>query len=213
MAHEARALHLVDASTGEIVKHGCPNCSELEDQLAGAENNVRSMRAQMAKLKRDDEQRAREHELWPKAVAVFRYWQGLTGHDKARFTPDRFWLLEPFIRREDSAACRAAIRGCVGSDFHMKRGAYANRKGALHDKLEQIFANQGRFEAFRDMDLEHAPSLVHLSLVETAKEVAERVLERAKLIEAGDDPPALAHLLVEVDRLIYRWRQAPEAGE
>lgn len=197
---------------GELLDK-CPNCEELEKQLAGATTDIRAWRSRYADLKADRDKQARGHNLWPRAVALFRYWQQLTGHDRTKFTPDRFWLLEPFLRREGDADCRSAIRGCLQSDFHMKRGAYANRGGPIHDKLEQIFATQGKFEGFRDMDPDLEPTLSQRTLIEHAQEVAGRILERAKLIEKGDDPVAISHLLLEVNRLLVEWMRMPQRAE
>ena len=97
MPHEpSHALRLVDPDTGEPTGELCPNCERLADQLAGAENNVRSMRAQMANLKRElagelDE----EAKEFPAAVALFRYWQERCNHPRATFTADRMKALLP----------------------------------------------------------------------------------------------------------------------
>lgn len=194
---------------GEIVPFdGCPNCQALEDQLAGAENNVRSMRAQMAKLKREIAGEVdKDHALFPMAVSLFRYWQEKCNHPGTDFTADRMKMLLPLLKRHGPAECREAIRGAAFDPFIV---TYKNGRRHKHDGWHQIFASEDKFQSFRQRAPRYTePTHAQRSLIEHAKEIAERVLERARLIEAETDPVAIAHLLIEVDKLNREWLAIP----
>lgn len=225
MPEPARKLHLVDPISGEITEAGCPHCANWETTYQELERKQRGLLLQLGQLRADRDAKARAHGKWQAALSVFRYWQSLTGHSRADFTPDRFWILEPHLRRaeergQDGAArCRSAIRGLIASDYHMKRGRYARHEGKVYDDFWRPFQSkkdggpsQDTFESFIDADphQDADPSFSQMTLIDHAKEVAGRVLERARLIEAGDDVVAIAHLLLEVERLIREWMQLPE---
>lgn len=210
--HEARPRLRVLTDDGEVVPFdGCPNCQALEDQLAGAENNVRSMRAQMAKLKREIAGEVdKDHALFPMAVSLFRYWQEKCNHPGTDFTADRMKLLLPLLKRHGPAECREAIRGAAFDPFVV---TYKNGCRHKHDGWHQIFASEDKFQSFRQRAPRYKePTFAQRSLIAHAKEIADRVLERARLIEAETDPVAIAHLLIEVDRLNREWMAIPVRG-
>jgi uncharacterized membrane-anchored protein YhcB (DUF1043 family) len=197
-------LRLVDEH-GEI-HEGCPNCAALEDQLAGAENNVRSMRAQMANLRRELEGEIdRQHEMFPRLVAAFRYWQERCTHPRSQLTPDRMKVALPALKRHEDPEIRQAIRGAEYDPFVT---TLKNGRTKRHDSWELIFRNEDTFQSFVERAPEYVPTFSQLSLVETAAEVCQRLAERAKLIERGDSVSS-AHLLLEVDRLVREWRETP----
>jgi uncharacterized membrane-anchored protein YhcB (DUF1043 family) len=197
-------LRLVDEH-GEI-HEGCPNCAALEDQLAGAENNVRSMRAQMANLRRELEGEIdRQHEMFPRLVAAFRYWQERCTHPRSQLTPDRMKVALPALKRHEDPEIRQAIRGAEYDPFVT---TLKNGRKKRHDSWELIFRNEDTFQSFVERAPEYVPTFSQLSLVETAAEVCQRLAERAKLIERGDSVSS-AHLLLEIDRLVREWRETP----
>jgi hypothetical protein len=211
LSEPAPHLHLIDTDTGEVHER-CPNCEALEDQLAGAENNVRSMRAQMANLKREVAGDVdRNHKLFPEAVALFRYWQERCNHPRMEFTSKRMSLLLPYLRQHGAEACRDAIRGAAFDPFVTKQ---KNGHDRIHNDWGQIFSvkDEGKFESFRARAPDYAPTITHLTLVETANEVCKRLEERTPLIDR-EDPVACAHLLLELDRLVREWRQQPSTEE
>lgn len=118
--------------------------------------------------------------------------------------------MTPFIKKYGDAACREAIRGAEHDAYEV-----SNRNGTRtrYDEWERIFNPQKhtKFDQFRVKAPDYAPTLAHLTMVEHAQDVAQRILERARLIEDGDssDPIACAHLLVEVNRRIVRWLDLP----
>jgi hypothetical protein len=200
-------LHLVDPATGEV-HNECPACAETQATLKELTRKYHGALAQIGRMRADKEAEARQHELWPLAVNLFRLWQQEGDHPRARFTPERFWLLEPYLRREGYEDCVCAVRGCLASDFHTKRGRYATRDGTRHDALELIFRDQAHFERFRDMAPDKPPTIRGATMLATAQDVAERLLERAKLIQQGSDTLAVAHLLAEINRITGAWARA-----
>lgn len=141
----ARHLHVIDADTGEVVKDGCPNCAVLEDHIAGLERDIRGWTVRYANLKRDKDAEARDHELWPKAYEVFKYWRERCRHPRCKFTPERFALLLPFLNDHGSEACQRAIDGAAFDPFVTRR-----KNGSLkrHDGFELVFRDAGKFEEF-----------------------------------------------------------------
>jgi hypothetical protein len=149
LARAARKLHAVDQVTGELT---CARCLEWERTYAELERKYRGTLTQIGNLRADKDREARQHEFWPKAHALFDLWKQGTGKKRARWSADRFWKVQPFLAQDDGEReCRWALLGLLESDYHMKRGEHANRKGPKYDEFERPFASQGTFERFRDM--------------------------------------------------------------
>ncbi len=161
-------LHVVDTATGELRAPDCEQCRVLADQLAGAEKEVRRLRAENQALLRDVEADAREHPLWSEARALFDYWRGRCHRGKARFDAKRFYLVLPFIEKDGVPMCRRAIDGAAYDCFTTRR-----RNGAVkhHDGWELIFRDRGHFDDF----CERAPMMPEPGEL---MEVAEQILAR-----------------------------------
>lgn len=142
---EARTLRLVDPDTGEITEQACPQCEYLQRQLDGAEKEIRAWRTRYANLVADKDREARQHELWPKAMGLFNYWRTLCGHPMAKFTPDRFRMLAPFLQRYGSELCHRAIEGAAYDPMTRVQKNGATKR---YDDLELIFRDSGKFESF-----------------------------------------------------------------
>ncbi len=158
---KARQLHVVEAETGEL-EDLCQNpaCIELREELRGEKTEKRSWRSKYYRAVEDKEAEARAHPLWPQAFRLFEWWKFVTGHKKSRWTHDRFWTVERFLRDEGYADCVKAIQGLMASDFHMKRGKHANRDGSKFDEFERVFETQGDFEKWRDAIPSASPETV-----------------------------------------------------
>jgi hypothetical protein len=214
LAEQARHLQAVE--TGEVAPDGPQTLAEalaeiqhLLDQLAGAENNVRSMRAQMANLKRElAGEIDRDHAMFPRVVAAFRYWQERCEHPRQELTTDRMRVALPRFKAHEDPEIRQAIRG---AEFDPFETTLKNGRKKRHDSWELIFRNEDTFQSFVERAPDHEPTAVQRTLIETAHEVTARLAERAKLIDA-EDSVACAHLLLEADRLIREWREAPLEG-
>ncbi len=137
-------LRLVDPGTGIFGDFDeCPTCAEWQRKYNG-------LLSQLALLRADKEKEARQHDLWPQALRLFEWWKFATGHKKSRWTADRFWTVERFLREEGYADCVKALQGLFRSEWHMKRGKYQDREGSVFDEFERVFGTQAEFEKWRD---------------------------------------------------------------
>lgn len=139
-------LRLVDADTGEV-HDACPNCEALSAQLAGVEKEVRAWRTRYQKLKQDDEKEARDHNLFPTAKRLFDVWRHVCDHEQARFTIDRFWLIEPFLRSHGSIRCCRAILGAAKDPFVTRR---KNGREKRHNGWDLVFRSADKLEDFEE---------------------------------------------------------------
>lgn len=145
MAQPARHLQVVDPDTGELRDHHCEECQAKDDQIAGLEKDLRSWRARYADLKRDKEQEARDHLLWPRAKRLFDVWRAECRHQRSRWSADRFWLIEPLLREYGMETCVRAIAGAAYEPWTYER---KNGSSKRCDEWERVFANAGRLEDF-----------------------------------------------------------------
>jgi len=127
VAEKARHLHPVaddaqlpgfNAETGEV----CNGCVDRDLEIKGLKTEKRSWRLKYQNLKADKDAKAQRHLLFPLARELFDLYRELTGHARARWTPDRFWLCEPFIERHGEDECKLAIREMAGDDWYRERG-------------------------------------------------------------------------------------------
>lgn len=144
MSAEQPALRLVDEN-GELREGGCPECAALRDQLAGAEGEIRSLRARLAQAKRDREAKAHGHRHWPRVLELFGYWKEKCSHPNSRFSVDRFEVAEPIYREYGYDLCKRAIDGAAFDPFTSTR-----KNGSIkrHDDWDLVFRSRGKFEEF-----------------------------------------------------------------
>ena len=152
MPEPHRDLRLVNPDTGEIAPdapqtlgEALARIDELTDEISGLETEKRSWRTRYQNLKRDKDAEAREHELWPKAVALFIEWQVATGHMRSKWSSDRFFLCMPYLRDDGFALCRAVVWG-VAAHPNTKRvtAGYVE----VYDDFELAFRNRATFERY-----------------------------------------------------------------
>jgi hypothetical protein len=149
----ARHLHVVDAETGEVFPNGCPACAIKDDEIAGLQRDVRGWAHRYAELKRDKEQEAREHQLWPTAVVIVKAWRALCNHPRSSFGAAEFELIRPFLQDKQygqdldgrKLMCLRAVAGASFDAFKTKR---KNGSWKRHDGLDLIFRNRSKFEEF-----------------------------------------------------------------
>lgn len=150
-AQPARHLHVVDADTGEKLD-GCPTCAQKDDEIAGLERALKAEIRRFENLKRDKEAEAKASELWPIGVEVFRCWRRLSGEahgmGKARpvaFTADRFFLVEPYLKRKGYGPeiCVRAVCGITFDCFSVKR---KNGTTRFFDEWERCFQDAKQVE-------------------------------------------------------------------
>ena len=124
-----RALHAVDLETGEIHRSikACPNCSHLEQQIEGAEKEIRAWRTRYANLAKDKEREARESPYWPFAVRLFSYWKKACNKPRCKFRADRFEAILPHLR-DDPLLCIQAIAGAAFDPYLPPPGKNGRRR-------------------------------------------------------------------------------------
>lgn len=147
MSEPAPVLRLINAETGELVEEhpGCPNCQRLEDQLDGAEREVRAWRARYADAMRDKEAEAKKHPLYSQAEKLFGEWKRLTGHTRSKWTPDRFEKARPFLKSDGYDLCLLAIQGAAFDPYTKAR---SNGTIKRFDDWELVWRDRGKFEEF-----------------------------------------------------------------
>jgi hypothetical protein len=141
-AQPARHLHPVNSQTGEIED---PVIQGLRDEVKGLERALRKEIRAHEELRRDKEAEARDSRHWPVAVVIFKAWQAKTGHTRSAFTADRFFLVEPFLKRKEygPVVCVRAVAGIAFDHFSAKR-----RNGSVRrfDEWERCFADAKQLE-------------------------------------------------------------------
>lgn len=150
MAEPARHLHLlVNTETGERHEFpdGCPHCSVKDDEIKGLQRDIRGWAARYAELERDKDAEARASKYWPAAVEIFEAWKAATGHKNSEWTSDRFWLIEPFLRRKKYGyeKCLRAVAGIAFDHFSAQR---RNGTTVHYDEWSRCFKGADEVERF-----------------------------------------------------------------
>jgi hypothetical protein len=145
-AHARSHLHIVqvDAETGEsqrLDEH--PEIQGLRDEIKGLKRDLAAWRRRYAELERDKEREARDSQLWPVAVRIFRAWQLATGHTRCNFDHKRFALVEPHLKKKGPEVCLRAVAGIAFDHFSTPR-----KNGSLRhfDEWERVFKDAGQVE-------------------------------------------------------------------
>src|ERR1035438_9735804 len=141
MAAEPARLAVVRAEPVEV----SPELQAMQDVIDGLERDVRGWAKRYAELHRDKMAEARMHESWPTLMALFRYWQTLTGHKRARWTGNRFWLALPLWQTFGTGNCAAGVAG-IAHDPNRK--PMKNGKVEVFDSWELLFRNAGTMERY-----------------------------------------------------------------
>ena len=143
-AHAERHLHIVDADTGSVLDEH-PEIQGLRDEIKGLKRDLAAWRRRYAELERDKEREARDSQLWPVAVRVFRAWQLATGHTETCFDHKRFALVEPFLKNR-STASNVCLRAVAGHAFDHFTAERKNGTVRRFDEWERLFKDAGQVE-------------------------------------------------------------------
>ena len=140
-----RHLHVVDAEGEARPFEDHPEVQRLEDEIRGLERALRAESRRYEELKRDKDAEARAHQLWPKAMACFEAWKKATDHRRAVWTTDRFWVIEPYLRKKEYGldTCLRGIAGIAFDHFSVQR-----KNGSVRhfDEFERVFADAKSLE-------------------------------------------------------------------
>jgi hypothetical protein len=144
---------VINAETGEVVEPDCLECRRKNDEISGLERDLRGWAVRYAQLKRDKDTDAREHPMWPVGERIFREWRSSCRHPRSPWTPDRFWVIEPFLTNakygqeleQRVALCRRAVAGAAFDPYISRR---RNGSEQRHDGWDLIFRSSDKFEQF-----------------------------------------------------------------
>jgi hypothetical protein len=170
MAKPERHLRIVDADSGEVLD-SCPNC-------AGAEKEVRAWRVRYANLARDKDQEARDHDLWPKAITLFSEWKVATGKVRSKWSADRFWLCEPYLRNDGFVLCRWAVWGVA---YMPNRKQLPDGNYEVYQDFELPFRSRGHFERYTNRGYMNPEARAQFDLREQGIDLKR--LEKGKEVE------------------------------
>lgn len=115
----------------------------LQDELSGAERDVRKWRVMCANLERDADAEAEEDPLWPVAKRVFAHWQKACRHEKAVWNRERFEEIRPYLKKFGEEMCCRAVDGIAFDPFVTER---KNGTKKRHDGWHLIFGKAEKFE-------------------------------------------------------------------
>lgn len=135
----------VDPEGPQTFAEALAEISDLNDQLKGAEKEIKAWRMRYAKLARDREADAQNHELWGLAVALYTEWRIVTGHMRSVWNVDRFDLCRPYLEKEGFKLCRLAIWGLAA---HPNRKQITPGYWETYDAFELPFRNAGNFTRY-----------------------------------------------------------------
>ena len=144
---------VVNPDTGEVIEPDCLDCRRHLDEISGLERDLRGWAVRYAQLKRDKDTDAREHPMWPVGERIFREWRSVCRHPRSPWTPDRFWMVEPFLTNakygveleQRVALCRRAVAGAAFDPFVSHR---RNGSEHRHNGWDLIFRSSDKFEEF-----------------------------------------------------------------
>lgn len=136
---------IVDAQTGEAVGETDEHPDDLKADVAMAKQAAKSWHGKWLALQDDRERKMRDHAALPVVREIFDYWRRACKHPASEFGPDRFFLIEPYLRKYGPDLCKRAIDGAAFDPFITKR---ANGSPKRHDGLDLIFRSAEKFEEF-----------------------------------------------------------------
>ncbi len=163
MSESARALHLVDPATGEIVEHGCPQCAAKAEVIETAGNKIRSLKGTITQLLQEAEE---GHKAFPNFRRCHDYWKKRCHHPRSSYDIEDFKLWLPLYEKHDLDTCLRAIDGAAYEPFISTR---KNGSKHRHDEWELIHRKGGhKFREFVNKAPYHLPKPEHLSIVSKA---------------------------------------------
>lgn len=120
---EISHLRVVDTNTGDSMLLA-DYLQPLNDTIDGLQRDIRGWTSRYADLRRNKVKKAKESPLWDQALELFEYWQEKCNHKRSKFTPERFWQIEPFLEDEEHYGyeiCKRAIAGAAYDPYTKPR--------------------------------------------------------------------------------------------
>ena len=94
---------------------------------------------------RDKDAEARANEAWPTIMALHDYWRVQTGHKRARWTPDKFWMAWPLWTEFKTGNCAAGIAGIA---HEPNRKLLKNGRWEMFDSWKLLFRDSVTLERY-----------------------------------------------------------------
>jgi hypothetical protein len=153
---DVRHLAAVPDANGEIPKTLAELKAELarkDAEIRGLTRDLRGWMVRYRQLEEDKNAEAREHPLFPLGKHLFDGWRRCCNHPKAKWTEDRFWLLEPFIalpRYGDTLEARVILccRAIKGAQHDAWSTTRKNGTVRRFDEWDRVYGSAGQFEEF-----------------------------------------------------------------
>lgn len=145
-AQPARHLRVVD-ETGQVLDEH-PEIADLQGVVKGLESDVRKWITKYNDLLRDKEAEAQASQHWPLAVIIFKTWRKATGHKRSGFTADRFFLIEPFLKKSKVYGPTMCLRSVAGIAYDHYSSTRRNGSIQHFDEWERCFRDAGQIERF-----------------------------------------------------------------
>lgn len=153
---EYRHLVVVDTRTGEQLVGEHPLVVKLRQANEALQKEKQGWITRYYNAIEDKQASALGHELYPVAERLFKIWQAVGNHKTSKWTADRFWQIEGFLKdgstgpvaadgppTNDFERCAAAIVGrCL--DCFVK--ARPNGSVKKYDEWGRIFKNSDEFD-------------------------------------------------------------------
>ncbi len=134
----ARAsLRVVDETTGEL-HDSCPTCVKLEHEITVLQKKMRGMARELGEALGDKEAEARANPNWSLGYRIFQYHNRVFGHEKCKWSPARFLMIERLLGEPDGL--ERALRAISG---HRRDVWSLQRKRTL---WEHVFESQKTLE-------------------------------------------------------------------
>ena len=129
-------LAVVRRKTGELVE--CPACSELQDALLEAQDDLKKKKAECRRLKRDRQKEREDDPARQTILTLIERWKVKTGHPKSNANAsDRFDLVKARLREGYSVEdLELAIDG-IGAYPYVHDGKRV-KQGAPHERHDGL---------------------------------------------------------------------------
>lgn len=132
-----------DSSTGEV----CPNCEAVRRDVESLEAELRIKRRKITELEGSRERRAEQSEHWDHARAFFHHWQAVCNKRRSPWSHDRFWAIEPFMRKRHITA-GLLLRAIDGAAYQSWCSERSNGTFEVHNGWDKIFASSSSVEKY-----------------------------------------------------------------
>ena len=183
----ARALHLVDTETGEVVEDGCQACKAKDEVIETAGHKISNLKGRITQLLQEAEE---GHEAFPSFKRCHDYWRERCNHPRTKYDIEDFKLWLPLYEKHGLDLCLRAIDGAAFDPFISTR---KNGSTKRHDDWELIHRKGGaKFREFCNKAPYHLPKPEDLLIVSKA----------LIFLKPGMDP---AEIQVEAKKRVRRW--------